>query len=315
MLLLYRGEEFDPNFYYHSRVDIGHSFLLAAGGKKILFTSRMDESLARTEFKGRVVAYHDFIEALSPFIKRKSVLYDASSMSARMAERLGKICRLKDHSVELLALRGQKRPNEVSCIRKAARMTKEIFGSLDFNKAKTELDIKKQLLLATLELGLEPAFEPIVSTDENTSFPHFSAGNKRLGRLVLVDYGVKFNHYRSDLSRCFILDADRKKKAEYESLKNICHSIADALPDMEKGREVADFAEKEITGQKFPRMIHAIGHGVGLEIHEFPRLGMKSDDKIAKSVIAIEPAFYYPKKYGMRYEETIWFDGKKARIL
>jgi Xaa-Pro aminopeptidase len=60
-------------------------------------------------------------------------------------------------------------------------------------------------------------------------------------------------------------------------------------------------------------MIHSIGHGVGLEVHELPRLSPKSRESISGSVLAIEPAFY--KSYGMRFEETIHFDGKKVRIL
>lgn len=315
MLLLYRGEEFDPNFYYHSGVDIDHSFLLLDGRKKALLTSSMNYALARSSFRGRVVAFRDPLKSISKIAGRKALSVDKSSLSARMAERLRKLGRLKDASAELIARRAVKRPDEVSLVRKAARKTREIFHSLDFGKARTELDLKKQLLLATLEEGLEPAFEPIVATGSSTAFPHYRAGKRRLGSLVLVDYGVRCGHYCSDLSRCFILDGDRKRKAEYEKLEGVCHGIIDRLPELEKGKDVAKLSEKLLEKAGFPKLIHAIGHGVGLEIHESPHLGLKSEDKLAKTVLAIEPAFYYPGRYGMRYEETVWFDGKKARIL
>lgn len=314
MLLLYRGEEFDANFFYHSKMDIDHSFFLSDGGKRTLIVSRMNESLARASFGGRVVVYGDGEDSLRPLLRGKLVEVDGASLSMRLAGRLKKFCRTKDNSQELLMMRAEKKPEEAACVRKAAKCTHEIFDSIDFKAAKTELDIKKQLLMKTMEMGLSPAFDPIVATDRNSSFPHYRGGKKRLGSLVLVDYGVRYGHYCSDVTRTFILDGDRKKKEQYERLEGICHFIADSLPDMEKAREAAALAKDLLDKAGFPPMPHALGHGVGLEIHEYPRLGLKSDDSLARATLAIEPSFYLGR-YGMRFEETVWFDGKKARVL
>ncbi len=315
MLLLYRGESFDANFFYHSGVDIDHSFLLSSGGRKTLLVPKMNEGAARAAFRGRVAVYEDPLKEIRRAARGGTVLCDASSISLRLGRKLGKVCRLKDHSAELLAMRAVKKPSEVADIRKAVRLTKEILDSLDLKAARTELDLQKQLMVMTAERGLEQAFDPIVSTDIGSSYPHYSATGRKLGSLVLVDFGVRWNHYCADLTRVFILDNDRRKKEQYEALKGICDGIVDELPSLRKGGDVAALSAKLIKKAGFPELIHAIGHGVGLDIHEFPRLGMKSGDKIAKSAIAIEPAFYLPKRYGMRYEETVWFDGKKARIL
>lgn len=313
MLLLHRGDGFDANFFYHSGVDIDNSFLLVDGRKKTLFVSRLNESLARACFHGKVVVFDDAFAALSRFIKRKTVFFDDSSLSARAAERLEKVCRLKDYSLTLLRMRAVKSKDELSKTRRAVKYTKEILHSLDLKSAKTELGVKKQLLLSTLELGLEPAFEPIVATDRNSSYPHYSPGNKKLGSLVLVDYGVRYGHYCADLSRCFILDGDRKKKTQYEKLQEVFHSLLDVLPEMQTGQNLALEAEKLMQKACFPKMIHSIGHGIGLDIHELPRLSKKYEDKLNGSTIALEPAFYL-EKYGMRYEETVHV-GKKATIL
>jgi Xaa-Pro dipeptidase len=315
MLLLCRGESFDPNFFYRSGIDIDHCFLIVDGKKKTLLTSSLNESLAKASFNGKVEVFKDPFQSLKAHMKGRAVQTDFSSISARLAARLKKFCRLTDYSQELQRMRSVKKPDEVRNTARAVRITKEIFHSLDLKKARTEMEVKKQIMHLTIDNGVEPAFEPIVSTDLTTSYPHYRAGNKKLGSLLLIDYGVKWNHYCADLTRCFILDGDRKKKTEYEKLKGVCHSIIDSLPEMKKGKDVAKLAETEMAKQKFPKMIHSIGHGVGLEVHESPRLGMKSVDKIAGSILAIEPAFYYPKKYGMRYEETVYFDGKRARIL
>jgi Xaa-Pro dipeptidase len=314
MLLLYRAEGFNPNFYYHAGVDIDHSFLVAGPRKRILFVPRLNASFAKKNFKGKVVVFEDPYRELSKYVKNRTVLADLSSMNARMAQRLSRICRLRDHTVPLLEQRAKKKRAEVKNMEKAARLTREIFASLDFKSAKTELGLKKQVMLATAELGLKPAFEPIVSTDRNTSYPHYNAGNKKLGSLVLVDYGVRYRHYCSDLTRCFILDGYREKKTRYEKLKNVCHSLVDALPDMKTGKEVAVMAERLMKKEGFPKMIHSIGHGVGLAVHEFPRLSKKYDDRLKGTTFTIEPAFYVGR-YGMRFEEMVHFDGKKARVL
>jgi len=314
MLLLYQGEAFNANFFHESKLDIDHAFLLADGTRKTLLVSLMNAAYARSRFKGRVRVYKDAIKDLSALVKGRTAGFDASSMSFRMASRIRKSCRLKDVSQELLAARAKKTPAEASLVSRAVRETKEIFESLDWKSARTEQDIHRQLLLMTFERGLEPAFPPIVSSGTGTSFPHYTAQKKKLGPLVLVDYGVRYGHYCADLTRCFIRDNDRKKKEQYERLQDICVFIADALPGLDTGKDVAKLAGELVAKAGFPKMPHAIGHGVGLDIHEFPRLGPKSDDALAGATIAIEPSFYL-KNYGMRFEETVWFDGKRARIL
>ncbi len=313
-LLLYRGEGFDPNFYYHSGVDIDHAFFLK-DKKRFLFVPKLNEAYAKKHFKGKVITYQDPFYEISKHTKsRRSTLHcDFVSINAAMAERLGGIARIKNHSKKLAMQRIRKMPQEISAIRKAAKLTREIFESLDFKKARTELDLEKQINVLTAQMGLEPAFPPIVATDSSTAFPHYYAGKKKLGSLVLVDYGVRYKHYCSDLTRCFILDGDRKKKEEYENLQGIFHSIIDKIPEQRNGAQLSKMAENLMKKAGYPKMIHSIGHGVGLEVHELPRLSPKSKESIAGAALAIEPAFY--KRYGMRFEETIYFDGKRVRIL
>ncbi|MBN1169783.1 aminopeptidase P family protein [Candidatus Micrarchaeota archaeon] len=312
MYIFYRGESFDSNFYYYSGLDIDHAFLLV-GKSKILFVPALNEAFAKANFPGRVVVYSDPFDKLSNFVKGKTVCADFSSLAAATVKKLEKYCSLKDATAEIIARRSVKRKDEIAKIRKAAQFTREIFHSLDFS-AGTELDIEKQIRMKTIELGLEPAFDPIVATDSSTSYPHYRARKKKLGSLVMVDYGVKYGHYCSDLTRCFLLQPTKKQRQEYETLQNICYSIIDELPNLKCGKDVAGFAEKQMEKAGFPHLIHSIGHGIGLDVHEYPGLGFRSKARIAGATMAIEPAFYY-EKYGMRFEETVYHDGKKAKIL
>ena len=313
-LLLYRGEEFNANFFYHSKVDFDHSFILIQGKEKTLFVSGMNERVARDEFEGEVVAYRDPVDTLCNYLKGRTVEIDGANFSVRMADKLKRYCKLKDVTIKLLEMRAKKSKEEVAKIGKAVRITKEIIHSIDFKKAKTEMDIRKQLFTQTFEMGLDRAFEPVISTDQNTSYPHYYCGHKKLGGLVMVDYGVRVGHYCSDVTRCFILDGDKKKKEQYEKLEDICHFVIDSLPDLKKGKHVGELSNELLEKSGFPKLPHSTGHGVGLDIHELPRLGLNSDDRIAGSVVAIEPAFYL-KNYGMRFEETVDLTGKRARIL
>ena len=328
-LFLYRGENFDSNFYYFSGVDIDHSIFLLIDRKTYLFTPRMNEAIARKEFlNGKIIVYAGGLDLFYRMIKGLKLGCDMQNLSASFARKIGEQCKLEDASDSLLSIRSQKNPDELRNVQLAVKITKEIFDSLDFSKAKTELDLRRQILIEMLERDVEPAFEPIVASGENTRFPHYRAGKGKIvgSDIVLVDMGVRVGHYCSDLTRCFfpnnggINRSNRKKakyKREYERLENVCTTIVDSLADYVTGAEVSLLSKKAMKKANFPEMIHSIGHGVGLDIHEYPRLGMKSKDSIKNSVIAIEPAFYRQTStgYGMRYEETVWFDGKKARIL
>ena len=309
MILLYRGNEFNTNFYYYSGIDIDHAFLVLP--KKIILVPKMNQKLAKKIFKGKVISYSNYSEELKKILGKKTEI-DGASLPTRVYLRLKKITKMGDSTERFFEERSKKKPQEISNIRRAVKETKEIIESVDFKKYKTEMDVKKYLLQETFERGLEPAFEPIVASGVNTSHPHHSSGKKKLKGPMMIDYGVKYNHYCGDITRCFMLKG--KAKDEYEKLQQVNSEIVDELCNLRNGKEVSLFAEKTVKKYGFPKMIHSIGHGIGLDVHEFPRLNRKYKDGIKGTSFAIEPGVY-GSKYGLRYEETIYFDGKKGRIL
>ncbi len=315
-VLLYRGEAFNPNFHYYSGLDIGNSFLLIEGGRKKLLVSPLEEPGARKAMK-KAVVLEDFFPYLKKELKGKKVKIDGSRLPARIYERLRKFCRPVDASVEFYTDRMFKNKDEVEKIRKATRITKEIIDSLEIKKGMTENEVRKQLLLKTLEKGLEPAYEPIVASGSNTAAPHHVCTNKRIEEFALIDFGVKVGNYCSDITRCFAVSRSRVAEQDislYRSMHDVFDMIVDEMPSFENGGELAGFAAKVFRAKKLPAMIHAIGHGIGLDVHEFPRLNRKYKDSLKGAVFTIEPAAYY-KTYGARFEEVVYYDGKKARVL
>jgi len=307
VILLYRGNEFNTNFYYFSGIDIDHAFLVS----KTLLVPRMNQKLAKKMFKGKVIPYSNYNKELKKLLGKKTEI-DGASLPARVYLRLKKITKIEDSTEKFFEERSKKKPQEISNIRRAVKETKEIIESVDFKKYKTEMDVKKYLLKETFERGLEPAFEPIVAAGVNTSHPHHYSGKKKLKGHVMIDYGVKYNYYCGDITRCFMLKG--KAKEEYEKLQQVTGEIVDELGNLRSGNEVSLFAEKTVKKYDFPKMIHSIGHGIGLDVHEFPRLNKKYEDRIKGTTFAIEPGVY-GSRYGLRYEETIYFDGKKGRVL
>ncbi len=312
-LLLYRDEHFNSNFFHFSGVDIDHSFLFVDKDSQILIVPRMNQKAAKEQFSGVVIPYIDPLPELKKLLKGRKVGVDGFNVRFGVTQKLKKFCKLEDVSIDLLKSRMQKTQVEVNKIKKAAELTKEILQSLEIKKGKTEADIKKQLMIETLERGLEPAFAPIIAADRNSSFPHYQTGAVKIKRMVLIDYGVKFGNYCSDLTRCYFVDG-AKEKAIYLALQEIFGEIIDEFPNLRTGGELARFTSRLFKKAKLPELPHAIGHGIGLDVHEFPRMGLKSKDHLHGATMAIEPSAYF-EGYGLRFEETIYFDGKKARVL
>ncbi|NYZ76948.1 aminopeptidase P family protein [Candidatus Micrarchaeota archaeon] len=313
-ILLYRGETFNPNFYYFSGMDVSNSFLLLEGGAKKLLVSKLEENAARAVMKKGIVVLDDFYPYLKKELKAKTVRIDGGRLPARIYERLAKFCRPKDASADFYAKRMVKTAGEIEKIRRACGMTKKILDSLELSKNMTENDVKKQLLMKTIGAGLEPAFEPIVAGGRNASVPHHACTGRRLGNFVLVDYGVKVENYCADLTRCFAIGSAAKELQLYEKLQGIFWKVADGIPDMEKSGEAGKLYEKLTKSAGLPAPIHSIGHGIGLDVHEFPRFGKKYADRMKGAAFTIEPGAYL-RGYGARFEETVYFDGKKVRIL
>lgn len=314
-LLLFRGNSFDANFFYHAKIDVDNSFYFRCGEKEMLLVPKLNERAARLSFRGEVRAYKKPMEEIAKLAKGTELSLDYSSLPAKMYDVLRRACKATDASSDLLKLRARKTPQEILKIRKAVSLTKEILSATDISEYKTEQDMKNALTIKALEKGLETAYDPIVGSGKHSSFPHYVPARSKMGNFALVDFGVRYEHYCADITRVFFRGKKEKKvSGAYEKAHLIFHEIIDAMPDFETGRDLALFSEKRFEKHGLPEPIHSIGHGVGLDIHEYPRLNRKYSDPLKGTVIAIEPAAYF-KNFGVRYEETVYFDGKKARVL
>ena len=121
------------------------------------------------------------------------------------------------------------------------------------------------------------------------------------------------DRYNSDITRCFLLSREQGKT--YNKLKRISASIIDQLPNLETGGELAKLTRALYKKEGLVHPPHSIGHGIGLEVHEKPSFFLKSKDSLVGATFAIEPSVYFKGEYGLRHENVVYFDGKKATVL
>lgn len=314
--LLYRGENFNANFFYQSGVDIDHSFLLVSKERRVLLTPEMNRQYAESMFNGEVIPYGKKpMESISKILKKSETLgLDFRSLPASLYTRISKhYKKTKDVSEALAEERSLKGKKEISIIKKATKLSKKIINAAGEDPEPTEKETANELFLSTYSAGAEPAFEPIVSSGPRTAYPHSTPTKAKISGPLLIDYGTRLDKYNSDITRCFFLSREQSKI--YNKLKRISASILDQLPNLETGADLAKLAKALYKKEGLEHPPHSIGHGIGLEVHEKPSLSLKSKDSLAGATFALEPSVYFKGEYGLRHENVVYFDGKKATLL
>ncbi|HEM3666349.1 TPA: aminopeptidase P family protein [Streptococcus suis] len=211
---------------------------------------------------------------------------------------------------------------EVTTIQRACQISDQAFiDALDFIKpGKTEIEVANFLDFRMREMGAEGvSFDTIAASGYRSAMPHGRASNKVIeaGEALTLDFGCLYDHYVSDMTRTIhighVTDQEREiydvvlraNKALIEQAKEgVTYREFDAIP-----REIINAAG---YGANFT---HGIGHGIGLDIHEYPYFG-KSDETIkAGMVLTDEPGIYLDDKYGVRIEDDLLITENGCEVL
>jgi Xaa-Pro aminopeptidase len=202
---------------------------------------------------------------------------------------------------------------EVQNIRAAARISDDVFRHIlgVVKEGISELDIAAELAYQHRKRGAEAdAFEPIVASGIRGCLPHARAGTKRIkkGELVTLDFGCRLNGYHSDLTRTVAVGKPRPELRKiYRTVQDAQQRAVEAAKGGMKARDLDAVARTWIKKAGFGRYFtHSLGHGLGLQVHEGPRVSAKSPDRIQSgNVITIEPGVYVPGVGGVRIEDDI----------
>jgi len=160
------------------------------------------------------------------------------------------------------------------------------------------------------ELGGDPSFPAIVAAGPNGALPHAEPGGHTIGsgELVVFDMGAKLDGYCSDGTRTFAVGEPGEHAREVYETVRAAQAAALAAAAAGVGAEALDAVAREVIGAAGhgERFGHGLGHGVGLEVHEAPRVSPRSEDVLsAGEVVTIEPGVYLPGELGVRIEDLV----------
>ncbi len=219
------------------------------------------------------------------------------------------------------SLRCQKTDTEVENIINAQKITDEAFRQiLPFIKeGVTEKEVRARLEYIMFSLGADGiAFDTIVASGTNGAKPHAVPSDKKIkiGEFVTLDFGARLNNYNSDMTRTVLVGkATNEMLNVYNTVLKAHEKARDALRPGIKGCEVDKIARDIISQAGYGECFsHSLGHGVGIEIHESPRLSSRSNDVLSiGDVVTVEPGIYIEGDMGVRIENmyVITRDGYK----
>ncbi len=166
------------------------------------------------------------------------------------------------------------------------------------------------------------SFPTIVGFGENSSVPHHETGLRKLkfGDIILIDYGCKVGGYCSDCTRTFLFGDDKKHqrfKTAYAHVLKAHMLVKERLTDGMTGRQADAIARDYLKANELDKFFsHSLGHGIGVNIHEFPRLSTKSEDVLRNNMVfSDEPGVYFEGDFGIRIEDTVTLiDGKAVSL-
>lgn len=328
-LLLLNSTEphLDLSFFYLSSLSEGLfegcAFLARADGTAVLFTSPLEEEIARRErgdyriavFRGKKELHTLLLKELgSP--RGLRVAINAAELTYEGYAELRALlrgARFVDVSKALRRARMVKDEVELEAIRRACQIASAAYARA-IEAARdgiAEHELAAELCYWMQKQGASsPAFEPIVAFGANSALPHHASGSTRLekGHVVLLDYGAKYRRYNSDITRTFFFGGPRPElRRMYEVVLEAnrigIEALSAGVSAAQVHNKVADFIEAtEFKG----RFVHSTGHGLGLAVHDPGRLHTTETFVVEEGMVfTVEPGVYVPGVGGVRIEDVV----------
>ena len=269
------------------------------------------------------------LEAAKTIVRKqlKKIGFDPSAMNVgqheQLRKQLGSRASLRPTGGIVEELRSIKSPGEVLRIRKSVMINSEAYYRTlkRFKVGLREQEIAAELDFQMRVLGAEkPAFETIVAGGPNSALPHAHPGPRRVeaNELLLVDMGATADGYTSDMTRVSFTGTPSKRIRDmYQAVLEAQLAAIDSVKAGTTTAKVDGAARKVLREFKLEKQfVHSTGHGLGLEIHESPRIGRKDKTKLqAGMVITIEPGVYLDGLGGVRIEDTVLVTEQGCEVL
>ncbi|KPK97276.1 MAG: hypothetical protein AMJ95_09910 [Omnitrophica WOR_2 bacterium SM23_72] len=269
---------------------------------KMIGESCLTLGLKQVGFEERYLAYSEF-KKINSSLKGKARLIPFHSL--------------------IESLRQIKDAQELKKIRKAIQITAK---ALKFIRTFIRPGLKEIEVVAELERFIRyhgasnRAFDIIVASGPNSSFPHHISSARKLTKdePVLIDMGVDYGGYKCDLTRVFFLDKINALIGEIYSIvrdaqERAFRKIKPACRISEIDSASRQYIVQKGYGECFG---HNLGHGIGLDVHETPYISGKEDSSLKKGMVfTVEPAIYLPDKFGIRIEDMVLVTREGCEVL
>jgi len=316
---------------YFSGFTGSHAWLIITKTQKVLFTDQRYTEQAGVESPGWDI-YGCGIDRFTDLIKtikqtgaahlgfESDVVTVAEFENLKAGLDRQELVPTSDLSIEIRAVKDE---TEISLIRKALEISETAFLELagEIQPGMSEKEVAVRLDYLMYQHGSEKAaFETIVACGKNTSKPHHTPGSDLISPIdaILFDFGAQVGGYKSDITRMLYMEQEPE---EFKSIRIATESALNAVEsDLRPGMtgEEADTIARDVFRsyglEEFT--LRGLGHGVGLAIHEWPRITMKSDIVLCPGMICtLEPGVYLPGSAGVRLENLALITENGAEIL
>jgi len=324
-----------PDVRYLCGFTGSNATLVLAAGRSVLFTDGRYTQQAKEEAAGTrvVIAKKPAVTAACEWMAETGVKrcgFDATVTTVAVLENMRKAVPAKMRRALFVALespvanlRQIKDADEIQKMRKAAALGCRLFDDMlgYLQPGLTEIDVASTLEHWARKGGAEAmSFETIVASGMRSALPHGRASMAMLPKhgFVTLDFGVVLDGYMSDMTRTVHLGrALPEERDVYDAVLEAQEAAVQAVAPGATAGEIDEAARSVLRRAGLDRWFtHSTGHGVGLEIHEGPRLAAKQTQKLETGmVVTIEPGVYMPGRFGLRIEDMVLVTSGGHEIL
>ena len=328
-----------PNIRYLCGFTGSAGVLVITGKKRVFFTDGRYTGQARAEVQGTkiVIARKGPMAAAAAWLSVKlrkgrrapliriGIEGEHMTVAARsgLAGTLPSNLRLREAPALIERARMVKDEEEIACVRSAANLGSSLFDRAleTIRPGVRETDVAAEMEYAARRAGAEAmSFNTIIASGERSALPHGRASQALIPAegFVVCDFGVILAGYCSDMTRTvYVGRPPAEARGVYQAVKQAQQAAVDAVRAGVAVSEVDRAARKSLQHNGLEKYFtHSTGHGVGLEIHEAPRLAAgQSEVMQAGMVITVEPGVYVPGKWGVRIEDMVVVTERGCEVL
>lgn len=320
-----------PNIRYLTGFTGSNGLLIVSPRRRSLLTDSRYRQQSRLEVRGcRVLvngtSLFETAAKESLLVRFRRVGFEGNHLPYAAYQNLRKLFRgvrflPKVNVVESVA--SVKDASEIESIRKAVRISDKVFRDIlgMMKPGVRELEIAAEISYRQRMEGAEgDAFDVIVASGWRSSLVHGRASTKRIrtGELVTLDFGCSVGGYHSDLTRTVAVGSPSKRAREiYRIVLEAQERAIEAAQSGLTARTLDEIARGYIRSRGYDQYFgHSLGHGLGLQVHELPKISSRSKDALeAGNVITIEPGIYIPKFGGVRIEDDVLVTNGNSVVL